>query len=478
MSLLMDALKKAELAKREGRSDSGLSSNSRVTENVPAGLTLEPLTPPSTTAASMPVVDASQTSGPAQSTAFTAPIDPLSHLPSHLESLDDAFLAEMETTAQRTSSVSARVAPAFPKPRTQPAMTSTAAAQPTFKKEPSTAQNLFAAKQPSPAVRNKNFTLLLGGLTTLAVIAIGGYFWWQLQPHSPRPAAALSHEVRQTNPSTTSTATAAVLPAPTFSAPMSPTTSQAVTAPVLLAANATATNSHDAADDSVIAKPKSHHRAFRQQRQDAKSIMDAAVDTNDPVHLTKAPQKVDPSLLRGFDAFNRGDLASARTEYTRALQSDPRNTDALHGLAAIAQKQGHWDQAAWGYQKILEANPQDAVALAALINIRGQADPATAESRLKTLTAAQPELAAPAFSLGNLYARQGRWNEAQQAYFQAYNAEPSNPDILYNLAISLEHIRQTRLAAQYYDQAISAAKTHPASFDSAQAAARMQALQP
>ena len=202
-----------------------------------------------------------------------------------------------------------------------------------------------------------------------------------------------------------------------------------------------------------------------------------ATGANDPIHLTKAPQQVNPSLLQGFEAFNRGDLASAHAEYTRALQSDPRNTDALHGLAAIAQKQGQWDQAAWGYQKILEVNPQDAVALAALINIRSQADPAMAESRLKTLVAAQPELAAPAFSLGNLYARQGRWSEAQQAYFQAYSAEPGNPDILYNLAISLEHMRQTRLAAQYYEQAISAAKTHPANFDSVQATARLQTLQ-
>jgi len=206
--------------------------------------------------------------------------------------------------------------------------------------------------------------------------------------------------------------------------------------------------------------------------------MPDATGTTDPIHLTKAPQQVNPSLLRGFDAFNRGDLASAHAEYTRTLQSDPRNTDALHGLAAIAQKQGHWDQAAWGYQKILEANPQDAVALAALMNIRSQADPATAESRLKTLTVAQPELAAPAFSLGNLYARQNRWSEAQQAYFQAYSADPDNPDILYNLAISLEHIRQNKLAAQYYGQAIAAAKNHPANFDSAQAAARIQALQP
>jgi tetratricopeptide (TPR) repeat protein len=378
----------------------------------------------------------------------------------HLESLDDAFLAEMQIAARRTPPVSGGATIASSKPRTQPVTP-----PPAFKPEPSTAQNLFTAKQAAPVVRNKNFALLLGSSTALAVIAIGIYFWWQLQPHTPRPAVSLPHEVPLTLTPTPSPV--AVSPAPTFSAP------------IPLANNATATD-----DNSIIAKPKNALRAAGQASQKSRRGTDDAMttaeatDANDPVHLTKAPQQVNPSLLRGFDAFNRGDLASAHAEYTRALQSDPRNTDALHGLAAIAQKRGHWDQAAWGYQKILEANPQDAVALAALINIRSQTNPVMAESRLKTLTVAQPELAAPAFSLGNLYARQGRWSEAQQAYFQAYSAEPNNPDILYNLAISLEHMRQSKLAVQYYGQAIAAAKTHPANFDNTQAAARMQALQP
>jgi uncharacterized protein HemY len=140
-------------------------------------------------------------------------------------------------------------------------------------------------------------------------------------------------------------------------------------------------------------------------------------------------------------------------------------------------RQGRSDQAEWLYRQITEADPQDTVATAALINIRGQVDPGAAESRLKSMAAEQPELAAPHFSLGNLYARHGRWADAQQAYFRAYSAEPDNPDILYNLAISLEHIRQNKLAAQYYSQALAAAQNKPAGFDKAQAAARLATLQ-
>ena len=52
-----------------------------------------------------------------------------------------------------------------------------------------------------------------------------------------------------------------------------------------------------------------------------------------------------------------------------------------------------------------------------------------------------------------------------------------NPDILYNLAISLEHLHQNKLAAQYYGLAIAAAQNRPAGFDRTQATARQQSLQ-
>lgn len=196
------------------------------------------------------------------------------------------------------------------------------------------------------------------------------------------------------------------------------------------------------------------------------------------VHLTKAPLRIQPSLLKGYDALKQGDLATAKIEYARAQQADPNNTDVLQGLATIALREQKPEQAAAIYQKILDINPQDATASAALLNLRDQMNPAAAEDRLKTLAADQPTLAAPAFALGNLYARQNRWPEAQDAYFRAYNAEPTDPDILYNLAISLEHLQQSKLATQYYAQAIAAAQNRPAGFDPAQAEARLHVLQP
>jgi tetratricopeptide (TPR) repeat protein len=106
-----------------------------------------------------------------------------------------------------------------------------------------------------------------------------------------------------------------------------------------------------------------------------------------------------------------------------------------------------------------------------------EADPQTAESRLKTLLSAQPESAALNFALGNLYARQNRWAEAQQVYFNAVAADGDNPDYLFNLAVSLDHLRQPRLAGQHYRMALEAAARRPAAFDRDRRQKRLGELQ-
>ena len=53
-----------------------------------------------------------------------------------------------------------------------------------------------------------------------------------------------------------------------------------------------------------------------------------------------------------------------------------------------------------------------------------------------------------------LYAKQSLWPQAQQAYFQAYQLQADSPDYAYNLAVSLEHLGQSRIALNYYRRAL------------------------
>ena len=170
---------------------------------------------------------------------------------------------------------------------------------------------------------------------------------------------------------------------------------------------------------------------------------------HDPASVTP----INPTLMQAYETLQNGDNARAKALYEQVLQAEPRSMDALLGLGAIALNEGHFDDASRYYQRVLELDPRNSYAQAGLISIVGGADLPASESRLKQLIARDPS-AFLYFSLGNLYAAQGQWPSAQQAYFQAYQMQPDNPDYAFNLAIGLEHLGQNRPALDYYRKAL------------------------
>lgn len=203
-----------------------------------------------------------------------------------------------------------------------------------------------------------------------------------------------------------------------------------------------------------------------------------AVSGGERVTITSsaAGTALNPVLVRAYQAYQGGRLDEAETQYQQALKSEPRSRDALLGLAAIAVQQGKLDLAARHYYQLLQIDPHSSVAQAGLINLGGMTDPRGAEVRLKALLATQSS-AFVYFTLGNLYADQSRWPEAEQAYFQAQQIESDNPDYVFNLAVSLEQLYQPKLALPHYQRAqqLLALKGH-ANFNAAQLAARIAQL--
>lgn len=209
------------------------------------------------------------------------------------------------------------------------------------------------------------------------------------------------------------------------------------------------------------------------------ATFDDEAPTSPPIRLTRTQPEPDGNLVRGHASLQRGDTEQSRREFELALQRDPNNTDTLLALAAIAQRQGRAAEAESLRQRALVANPSDPATQAAVLgNLSANADPQGAESRLKSLLSGQPESAPLNFALGNLYSRQGRWAEAQQVYFNAVAADGDNPDYLFNLAVSLDHLRQPRLAAQHYRLALEAAAKRPAGFERDKVQRRLAELQP
>ena len=168
-----------------------------------------------------------------------------------------------------------------------------------------------------------------------------------------------------------------------------------------------------------------------------------------------AESPVNLALAEAYRALMAGDDARAQSKYRQIVQSDPRNVDAMLGLAALAVRQDRLNDAAGWYGKVLELAPRQPQAQAGLLGLQSQADPVGSESRLKSLIVQQPGAAHLHAALGDVYAEQNRWNDAQQAYFQAYHHDPRNSQYAFNLAVSLEQIGKPALALPYYETASS-----------------------
>ena len=406
MSLLMDALRRAEEAKRQAASPTGSGDPLELSldplESAPSGpqpWTLPPLSSPPDADATGPAAEATR-SPPSRPLPGPTPADP------------------------RSNDAAARAA----------------------------ARNVFAVKQ---APRSRTALWLFLGLGGIATLAIGVYFWWQLQAIS---AGSLARPLVATLP-------AAQPPGP----PRPPPLMAVAEAPPARPPSAAGLPRPEPAPSKLAMHPE------RLRRGAASAHQGEAAGVFRP-GSQRAIQNQTLSLA--YEAWQANRLGDAQGGYEEVLRSDARNSDALLGLAAIATRRGQFERAQELYLQVLESDPGDVSAQAALINLRAQNDTGSSESRLKPLLASQPDSSALHFTLGNLYARQGRWSDAQQAYFQAYAADPDNADYIFNVAVSLDHLRQSKLAAQYYQMALSVAATRPSAFDRQAAEKRILELQP
>jgi Flp pilus assembly protein TadD len=197
-----------------------------------------------------------------------------------------------------------------------------------------------------------------------------------------------------------------------------------------------------------------------------------------PIKLTRSSPsaQIDPNLETAYSAFRSGDWKAAQDAYAKVLATNAQNRDALLGLGAIELRNGRPDLAEAYYSRVLEANPRDPEAQAGLLTLRGGRDPVKAESRIKSLITERPEAGLLHFALGNSYASQNRWREAQQAYFRAFSADSENADFAFNLAVSLDQLRQTKPALDYYQKALKLSAGRGAGFDRKEVEARIAGL--
>ncbi|MBB5368650.1 MULTISPECIES: lipopolysaccharide assembly protein LapB [unclassified Janthinobacterium] len=417
MSLLMQALKKAERAKQNSLQEEELEKPSEAYDQV---LELAP-------ADDTPIPSARQAQPP--------------------PSFETTDTLSLEPMASNT--------PSQPEPPTEPRTEKRAETPPPPPPKPKTNQASRATPPPRSAVSIDPATVRLAVLLGILLLVVGvmGYWYWRASS-SPGAGANLPGVPM---PLTDAPGASNAGPAAPIVV-VAPSASEQEPAPVIHHEERTVVHAEPAPPPAPVPP--------RVVPPDTSNIKVLRTDT--------AP-RINPGLQQAYQSLNDGQLTSARQQYEAVLRQETSNRDALLGLASVALREQQGAQAAALYVRLLELNPDDGVALAGLISLR-QGDVVQSESKLKAILARSPDSGPVLFALGNVYAKQRRWPEAQQQFFRAYSAAPGNPDYAFNLAVGLDQLNQPKMAASYYARALALAQTAPAAFNQAAAQARLREL--
>ncbi len=371
------------------------------------------------------------------------------------------------------------------------------------------AKAVFSAKQGGRNTKRLFYGILAG--IVLGILSGGGYYLWQetLQPpvFVPPPQAQETQEAQeaQVNLPPGEAPPAQTPPPPDGAAPAEP--DPAVAPPVPAAEQQPAAPQSPASPAKPAIAPEAAPAKTTAPKGD--EIVAAAKPPVAPPTTKDTPGKAElkrtdappqqeviqpvsgikivrgvsaattnPLLSKAYQAFQAGDLEQAQQHYQQVLRQDSRNRDALLGMGVISIQRQQLNQAAAIYTRMLENDPNDAEAQAGLTALQGMSDPIQHESRLKNLLSKNPNAYAAHFALGNLFSKQARWAEAQNAFFRAFAGNPDNPDYAFNLAVSLDQLGQAKLALDYYQRAVALMKGNVAAFDRAAVQTRIRELTP
>jgi Tfp pilus assembly protein PilF len=339
-----------------------------------------------------------------------------------------------------------------------------AAAAPAPKSDAASAQNVFQAKA-GAGVSKKHIALWsVVGVVVAVMAGAGIYVWYSIQSFTPRLAASAR-------------------PRPAAAPTAAPASSGFVEAPPKfdLQVAALAPVKTESAREAPRETPRKAPLPAQPPAEDLIAALlaePAAAPARPALRLAPSQEKarVPTEIAAGYDSLRSGDLLAARRSYVAALLSDASNLDALLGLATVEARLGNRPAAASHYRRALDVDPRNPTALAGLASLADYARPEGLEAQLRADVARYPQSSALHFTLGNLYASQSRWQDAQLEFFEAHRLEPASADIAFNLAVSMDHLGQSRLAADYYRRALEGARNQATQFDPAPVARRLAEL--
>lgn len=485
MSLLLDALKKAEQAKRKAQQEKALTPapelaqpDRPVAESFPSlelAANVEVAADPEVQRGGVDPIDHSSLSLVAEEPAVAEPISQAVSAAADLEFTEPEEVEEVTpvTVMASEQEPATIVFTPEPKPVSEPVVAPALKVEPiasaAVTPSPEVAQRILDAGKKPDSQRRRLVLILLGLL--LGLLLGGLYFFGPALLGPSTPALVIPPQASGN----------------LASPPMASAGASVATA--IPATSSEVVKGSVAKQATVVPRKKNSQgpkRGGKREQRPASPSAPAgkpvtateATSAKGPVLENTTPQPgVAPLVAQGYAAYQRGDLEQASKKYRQAVNEDDQNRDALLGLAATSRRLGDLDTARRAYKQLLYLNPRDVDAKAGLSAIQGVTDPQSAVESIRPLSERETDSAPVQSELGAMYVRQGRWSEAQAAYFNAFSANPANPDLAFNLAICLDHLNQPKLALDYYRKAQQLGARNPHRFDSQQLNKRISELE-
>jgi tetratricopeptide (TPR) repeat protein len=121
-------------------------------------------------------------------------------------------------------------------------------------------------------------------------------------------------------------------------------------------------------------------------------------------------------------------LPEAERQFRRALELDPKFTDARYNLASAEAAQGTWETAVNDFKQVLAERPDD--------------------------TKTRQHLGESLFAWGNQLADAGRYEQAAARYHDAIVYRPSDAELRNNLGVVLARLGQLTEAQREFEAAL------------------------
>ena len=176
--------------------------------------------------------------------------------------------------------------------------------------------------------------------------------------------------------------------------------------------------------------------------------------------LALKPDNADALVQLGFSELGRNNLPAARDAFSKALTLAPTYLDASFGMAEVEFRSGNLDTALPLAEKVAQAEPgnADAVALAANIRKARQA----ADNKGKQISARKkrppqrrPDPVAGLTEQGRRLRAAGKLPEAERVFRRALALAPQNTDILVALGLIVGSNQKFDEAGHFFDQALA-----------------------